>query len=116
MNFPPMKTTKYILLAGLALAFVSGSAFASSAAENWENSCASCHGADGKAQTRQGKKLKIRDYTDPAVQAELKDDAMLQAILEGVKEGGKERMKGFKDEFSEEEAKELVAYIRQLKS
>lgn len=91
---------------------------ATTAAENWENQCASCHGEDGKAQTKQGKKLKIRDYTDAAVQAELKDDEMLKAILEGVKENGKERMKGFSDEFEnpEQEAKDLVAFIRGLKA
>jgi cytochrome c6 len=86
------------------------------AKENWENSCASCHGEDGKAQTKQGRKLKIRDYTDAAVQAKMKDDEMLKAILEGVTEGGKERMKGYKDEFSEAEAKELVAFVRSLKA
>jgi cytochrome c553 len=111
-----MKTTTKIALATLALAFTSGAAMAATAAENWENSCASCHGADGKALTKQGKKLKIRDYTDPKVQAELKDDEMVKAILDGVKEGGKERMKGFKDELSEQDAKDLVAYIRTLKA
>ena len=112
-----MKTTTKIAIATLALAFTSGAAFAATAAENWENSCASCHGADGKAQTKQGKKLKIRDYTDAKVQAELKDEEMVKAILEGVKgDGGKERMKGFKDELSEQEAKDLVAYIRTLKA
>ncbi len=110
-----MKTTTQIALASLALAFATGAASAATAQENWENSCASCHGEDGKAQTKQGKKLKIRDYTDPKVQAELKDDAMLHAILEGYIENGKERMKGFKDELSEQEAKDLVAFIRQLK-
>lgn len=94
-----------------ALAFA-----ASPVVENWENSCASCHGADGKAQTKQGRKLKVRDYTDPKVQAEMKDDEMLKAILEGVIENGKERMKGFKDEYSEEEARAMVEYIRKMKS
>ena len=111
-----MKITSKIAIVTLALGFTAGGAFAATAAENWENSCASCHGADGKAQTKQGKKLKIRDYTDAKVQAELKDEEMLKAILEGVKEGGKERMKGFKDEFSEQEAKDLVAFIRSLKA
>jgi len=110
-----MKTTTKIAIASLALVFTSGAALAAPAAENWENSCASCHGADGKAQTKQGKKLKIRDYTDPKVQAELKDDAMLKAILEGYVQNGKTTMKGFKEELSEAEAKDLVDYIRTLK-
>lgn len=111
-----MKITSKIAMAGLVLAFTAGVSYAASAEENWENSCASCHGADGKAQTKQGKKLKIRDYTDSAVQAELKDDEMLKAILEGVTENGKERMKGFKDELSEAEAKDLVAFVRKMKA
>jgi cytochrome c553 len=111
----PMKSITKIALAGIALAFTAGTAFAATAAENWENSCASCHGADGKAQTKQGKKLKVRDYTDPAVQAEMKDDTMLKAILEGYVQNGKTTMKGFKDELSEDEAKDLVKFIRELK-
>jgi mono/diheme cytochrome c family protein len=111
-----MKTTIKIVTAGLALAFAAGVSYAATAEENWENSCASCHGADGKGQTKQGKKLKVRDYTDAKVQAELKDDDMLKAILEGVSEGGKERMKAFKDEIPENEAKDLVAYIRKFKA
>lgn len=110
-----MKSITKIALAGIALAFTAGTAFAATAAENWENSCASCHGVDGKAQTKQGKKLKVRDYTDPAVQAEMKDDTMLKAILEGYVQNGKTTMKGFKDELSEDEAKDLVKFIRELK-
>jgi cytochrome c553 len=111
-----MKNLTKVSIAALTLAFTSGAAFAAAASENWENSCASCHGADGKGQTKQGKKLKVRDYTDAKVQAELKDEEMVKAILEGVKENGKERMKSFKDELSEQEAKDLVAFIRGLKA
>lgn len=112
-----MKTTTKIALASLALTFAGGVSYAATASENWENSCASCHGEDGKAQTKQGKKLKIRDYTDAAVQAELKDEEMVKAILDGVKgDNGKERMKGFKDELSEQDAKDLVAFIRKMKA
>lgn len=113
-----MKTTTKIAMAGLALVFVTGAARAATADENWENSCASCHGADGKGQTKQGKKLKLRDYTSPAVQAEFKDEEMLKAIIEGVKDkvSGKERMKAFKEEIPEAEAKDLVTYVRKLKS
>ena len=112
-----MKTILKLATLGAALA-AAASLGAATAAENWENQCASCHGEDGKAQTKQGKKLKIRDYTDAAVQAELKDDVMLKSILEGVTENGKERMKGFKDELEnpEQEAKDLVAFIRKMKA
>jgi mono/diheme cytochrome c family protein len=113
-----MKSTTKILLLGLALPVLASVSYAATASENWENNCASCHGADGKGQTKQGKKLKLRDYTDPAVQAEFKDEGMLKAILEGVKDkdSGKERMKAFKDEITADEAKDLVAYVRKLKS
>ena len=111
-----MKTTTKIALSSLALLLSSGVALAAPAADNWENLCASCHGADGKGQTKSGKKLKLRDYTDAKVQAELKDEEMCKAIADGVKIEGKEKMKGFKDEISAEEIKDLVAYIRKLKA
>jgi len=113
-----MKTSTKIALTSVALALSAGVASAAPAADNWENLCASCHGLDGKAQTKQGKKLKLRDYTDPKVQAEFKDEDMFKAIIEGVKDkdSGKERMKSFKEEISEAEAKDLVAYVRKLKS
>lgn len=113
-----MKTTTKIAYLSLAVASLSLAGRAATVEENWENNCASCHGPDGKAQTKQGKKLKLRDYTDAAVQAELKDDEMVKAILEGVKENGKERMKAFKEELEspEKDAKDLVAFIRKLKA
>jgi len=111
-----MKTTTKIAFICVALPFVAGLGYAASAADNWENDCASCHGSDGKGQTKQGKKLKLRDYTDAKVQADFKDDDMLKAILEGVKDNGKERMKAFKDELSADEAKDLVAFVRKLKA
>lgn len=111
-----MKTTTKLAVAGIALAFAAGAAQAATASENWDNLCASCHGADGKAQTKMGKKLKIRDYTDAKVQAELKDDAMIKATADGVTVDGKERMKGYKSELSADEIKDLVAYIRKFKA
>jgi cytochrome c553 len=111
-----MKATTRIAFAGFALAFAVGAAQAATAAENWDNLCASCHGPDGKAQTKMGKKLKIRDYTSAAVQAELKDEAMIKATADGVTVEGKERMKGFKAELTADEIKDLVAHIRKLKA
>jgi len=110
-----MKITTKIALSSLALALATGVALAAPAAENWDNLCASCHGADGKAQTKTGKKLKLKDYTDAKVQAEMKDEEMVKAITAGIKIDGKEKMKAFKDEISAEEIKDLVAHIRKFK-
>lgn len=111
-----MKNTTKLALTTLALALTTGVSYAATAADNWDNNCASCHGADGKGQTKTGKKLKIRDYTDAKVQAELKDEDMCKAITEGVKADGKEKMKGFKEELSTDEIKDLVAHIRKFKA
>ena len=110
-----MKTSLKLAFTAVTLAITAGVAAAAPAADNWENLCASCHGPDGKAQTKQGKKLKLRDYTDPKVQAELKDDEMIKATTDGVFVDGKEKMKAFKSEISAEEIKDLVAYIRKFK-
>ena len=77
--------------------------------------CAKCHGATGKGDTKQGKKVGCKDYTDAKVQAELKDDKALKSIKEGMKDGDKELMKAYGDKFSDDEIKALVAYMRAFK-
>ena len=90
-TFPPMKLNIKTILAGGALAAIAAFAFAAPAAENWENHCAKCHGADGKGQTKAGRKLNVRDYTEAKVQAEMKDPEMIKATADGVKDkNGKE--------------------------
>lgn len=110
-----MKHTINLTVAGVAFAAAAALSSGAPAAENWENLCAKCHGADGKAQTKVGKKLNVRDYTDPKVQAALKDPEMVKAIADGVLENGKEKMKGYKAEISAAEINDLVAFIRKLK-
>ena len=104
-----IKTIACLFLLGAAIGY------AAPASENWENNCQKCHGADGKGQTKTGKKLGVKDYTDAAVQAKLTDAAMAKAISEGVKDGGKEKMKAFSD-LTPAEVTDLVAYIRKFKS
>ncbi len=106
-----------LLLAGFLLAAGATASYAAPVAENWENHCTKCHGEDGKGQTKVGKKLKLKDYTDAKVQAEMKDEEMIKAISAGVNDAaGKEKMKAYKDELSSDEIKELVAYIRKFKA
>ena len=70
---------------------------------------------DGKGETKMGKKLGVKDYTDAKVQAEMKDDAAVKAIKEGLKDKeGKVLMKPAEN-LSDEEIKGLVAHVRSLK-
>ena len=102
-------------LAAAAVIAAAPIAFAADAKEVYDKSCASCHGKDGKGDTPAGKKLKAKDYTDPAVQAALKDEELIKAVKEGVKDGDKTKMKGFGDKLTDEEIKQLIAYIRSFK-
>lgn len=111
-----MKLTPKHLLLGTPLVLVAA-LLAAPVGENWDNHCAKCHGADGKGQTKVGRKLKVKDYTDASVQAGMTDEEMLKATADGVfDDNGKEKMKAFKDELSSDEIKELVAYIRKFKT
>ena len=116
-TFPPMKLNIKTILAGGALAAIAAFAFAAPVAENWENHCAKCHGADGKGQTKVGRKLNVKDYTNAKVQAEMTDEEIIKVTTEGVMDkNGKEKMKAYKDELSAQEIKEFVAYIRKFKT
>ena len=106
---------KTILLAGV-IGFTT--ALAVSAAEpkdNWANSCARCHGADGKGQTNMGKRLNCKDYTDASVQAALTDDAAFKAIKEGFKNSDGKTVMRPAANLSDEDIKGLVAYMRTFK-
>ena len=105
---------RMILFAAIALVATALSASAGDAKENYEKACAKCHGPDGKGDTKMGKKLEIKDFTDAKYQDSLKDDQMLKAIKEGVKDGEKTRMKAAEG-LSDEEMKALVAYVRRFK-
>ena len=89
------------------------SAPALDAKANWDKQCAKCHGKNGDGNTKMGKKLKVLDYTDAAVQAKMKDDVMFKSIKEGVKKGSKVRMKPAKD-LTDDDIKALVAFVRGL--
>ncbi len=112
-----MKIRSCLLIASFSCLLGSASLVAAPASENWENHCTKCHGADGKGKTPVGKKLKLKDYTDAAVQAAMTDEEITKFINEGVKDSaGKEKMKAFKDAFSPDEIKDLVAYVRKFKA
>jgi cytochrome c6 len=112
-----MKIRTLLLTSVLASLAGASLGVAAPVGENWENHCTKCHGDDGKGQTKAGKKLQLKDYTDAKVQAEMKDEEMIKVITGGLTDkAGKEKMKAYKDELSSDEIKDLVAYIRKFKA
>ena len=110
-----MKMKKIVMLAAVFGFAAVLSASAADANQNWTDHCATCHGADGKGQTKMGQRLGVKDFTDAKVQADMKDDAATKAIKEGLKDAdGKPQMKPF-DTLTDDEVKALVTYVRGLK-
>jgi mono/diheme cytochrome c family protein len=101
-------------LAGTVL--LTGTGLAADGAALWEKNCASCHGADGKGDTKAGKLTKVKDLTAADVRAALNRDHVRQTIEQGVtdKDTGKSRMKAYKDKFSAEEIDALTAHTLSL--
>jgi cytochrome c6 len=111
-----MKTPlRYLALASLAVGLtLPASLQAADAAvlANYKKHCTSCHGPDGKGETKMGRKAGGKDYTDKAFIATIKDDVALEKVKEGVKEQGKEIKKPFKDKLKDEEIVALIAYMK----
>lgn len=80
----------------------------------WKAKCASCHGADGKGDTDQGKKMKLKDMTSTDWHKSITDAKIRDAILNGVKTDNGE-MQAYKDSLSGDQVDGLVNYIHTLK-
>jgi mono/diheme cytochrome c family protein len=103
-------TRRLSLLLSLCL---STAASAESASDIWKARCRSCHGEDGRAQTRVGQKEAIADLTQPAWQQSLTDADIRQVIAEGSPRNTK--MKPYKEKLTPEQISSLLTYIRGLK-
>jgi mono/diheme cytochrome c family protein len=78
----------------------------------WKKNCASCHGEDGKGETKAGKTKKVKNLLDPEVRAKFDREKMIKTTKEGIKgDDGKERMKPYAEKLSDAEIGTLVDYI-----
>jgi mono/diheme cytochrome c family protein len=78
--------------------------------------CASCHGVDGKGQTTAGKKVGVKDWTNPADLKDFNVADIEKTINEGVVgTDGKRRMTSFST-LGPDKIKALEAYVRVLMS
>ena len=102
----------------LTLVLTAAAALSVPAAEmkaNWDKHCMKCHGADGKGNTKMGKQSGVKDYTDPKVQAEMKDENAVKIIKEGIVEKGKKKMEPYGNKLNDDEIKALIAHMRSFK-
>jgi cytochrome c553 len=107
-----MKINRIIPLLIVSLAVTATSAVAADVKANWEKHCFKCHGGDGKGNTKMGKQSGVKDYTDPKVQAEMKDENAIKIIKEGIVEKGKKKMDPYGDKLNDQEIKDLIAHMR----
>ena len=106
------KLALFALPAAFALALTTN-ALAADGSAVYGDSCAKCHGADGKGATKMGTKLGAKDYSDATVQAAITDDQAFKSIKEGLKKDDKTLMKP--SELSDEDIKASIAYLRTFK-
>ncbi len=104
-----------IAIATVISLIAAGSAFAAGVADNYGDHCSKCHGADGKGQTKMGKKLGVRDMTSAEYKKEFSDAKAFSSIKDGIKKDGKEIKKSFASDLSDAQIKELVAYVKAMK-
>jgi cytochrome c553 len=106
---------KLLLLGVAAIALMALTTRAEDAKAIYERDCAKCHGTDGKGDTKMGKKLGAKDYTDAKVQAELKDDKAFKAIKEGLKDKEDKTVMKPAEGLSDADIKGLIAHMRSFK-
>lgn len=104
-----MRAFALLLPAVLLFGALPASADDAPASALWASKCATCHGDDGRGQTKAGRKHKVPDFTDAAFQAKARDEGLLAAIRDGKPET---KMKGFAGKLSAAELASLVAYVR----
>ena len=108
-----MKKRTPILIAVIAVSV--STLYAGDVKEIYEKSCVKCHGADGKGDTKMGKKVNVKDLTDAKVQGEFTDDQAFKTIKEGKKDKeGKVLMKPIEGA-TDDDVKALVALTRAFK-
>lgn len=79
----------------------------------FKRECSSCHGVDGKGETRAGKRAGVKDFTDAAYQATWTDEEAFQVVSTATKDGKELRnKKPFAGKLTEEQIRLLVEHVR----
>ena len=103
-----MKLARCFTMAVLVSGAVIGASAQDPAASVYKANCAPCHGATGDANTPAGKTFKVPSFSSEAVLKE--PDASMLAITKN----GKGKMPAWHDKLSDDQLKDLVAFIHTL--
>jgi len=109
MSLPDIRVLR-ALLAPIAAAFLFAAPLrADDAASLFKAKCAVCHGADGSGNTAMGKQMQSPDLRSEEVQKQT--DAQL---IDATTNGKGKKMPAYKGKLTDDQIKQLVAYIREL--
>jgi mono/diheme cytochrome c family protein len=98
-----------LLAAALLAAPVAATAAEVDVQQLYNKHCKNCHGADGKAETKMGKKHEIDSFADAEWQAKHSDEKIRDVIANGKP---KTKMKAYKTKLSAEQIDALTKYVR----
>jgi|SRR5690349_14672626 len=84
-----------------------------SASQLYSKYCVSCHGRDGKSETRKGKFSHARNFTDAEWQDDASDERLFNSIMNGRKVRGD--MPAFSSKLNDQEAESLVEFVRRFR-
>jgi mono/diheme cytochrome c family protein len=104
---------RHLALASIFALSIASPALAADAAGIFKSKCAQCHGEDGKAETKMGKKEKITDFTTEKWQSGVTDQKIAETIAKGKTDT---KMKAFEGKLTAEEIAALVKHIRGFKA
>jgi mono/diheme cytochrome c family protein len=99
-----IKAAAVILMAAL----IAGPAFAQAPGDLYKTKCAMCHGADGLAATPMGKNMKILSFKDPKMLS-ASDTRFFASTKNGLN-----KMPAYNGKLTDQQIKDVIAYIRTL--
>lgn len=110
MKLNPSICLRHLVLGGAFLGFAL-SASAGEPSPLFVRSCASCHGAEGRADNKMARYLGVKDLT----QSKLTEAEIEQIIRRGVTSAeGRRRMPSFEESLGAEDIKAIAAAVKAL--